>query len=126
MPAFKKNLKILVVDDELLIRRAIELAGKSRGHKVRSVGGAMEALSLWPSFDPDLAFIDILLPQMSGWDLLKKIPEGSKAKTIMISAHDEMSAKDIKNKGADLFIPKPFADIFQLIEKAEQLCQSEK
>ena len=79
------------------------------------------ALSLWSSFDPDLAFIDVLMPKMDGLELLNKIPKDSKAKTIIISAHDELSEEDIKNKGADLFVKKPFNDIFKLIKQAEEL-----
>ena len=114
-------MKILVIDDEILIRRSLQLAGESRGHIVKSTADGMEALSLWSVFNPDLAFIDILMPQMDGLELLKKIPENSKTKTIVISAHDEISEKDIKKMGADLFIKKPFSDIFLLIDQAEKL-----
>lgn len=117
----QKKFKILVVDDELLIRRSLKLAGESRGHIMEEAEDGLSALSLWPSFNPDLAFIDILMPKMDGLELLKKIPKDSKAKTIIISAHDELSEKDIQKKGADLFIKKPFNDIFKLIEQAEEL-----
>ena len=120
----KKILKILVVDDEILIRRSFQLAGESRGHIVQSAENGISALSFWSSFDPDLAFIDILMPHMDGFELLKQIPKESKAKTIMISAHDKMSEKDIKKKGADFFIRKPFNDIFQIIEQAEELVKN--
>ena len=122
----RKSLKILIVDDEVLIRRSLQLAGESRGHIVKSAEDGVSALSLWPSFGPDLAFIDILMPQMDGFGLLKKIPVESKAKTIMISAHDKMSERDIKKRGADLFIKKPFNDIFQIIERAEELAKSDR
>jgi len=117
----KKSFKILVVDDELLIRRSLKLAGKKRGHIVKEAEDGIEALSLWCSFNPDLAFIDILMPNMDGLELLKNIPKDSKTKVIIISAHDKMNEEDIKNKGADLFIRKPFEDVFHLIEKAEKL-----
>ena len=109
------------MDDEPLIRRSLKLAGESRGHIMKEAEDGLSALSLWPSFDPDLAFIDILLPKMDGLTLLKKILKNSKTKTILISAHDKMSEEDIKKSGADLFVKKPFADIFQLIEQAEAL-----
>lgn len=114
-------MKILIVDDEILIRRSLQLAGESRGHVVRSAAHGIEALSLWPVFNPDLAFIDILMPEMDGLELLKKIPKDSKTKTIVISAHDEISGEDIKKMGADLFVKKPFSDIFLLIDQAEKL-----
>ncbi len=115
------GLKILVVDDEALIRRSIQLAGEARGHIVQTARDGWSALSLWADFNPDLAFIDILMPKMDGRELLRKIPESSKAKTVIISAHDEINEKDIQQMGADLFIKKPFSDIFLLIDQAEKL-----
>ena len=121
----KISLKILVADDEPLIRQSLKLAGESQGHIVQAVEDGLQALSVWSSFDPDLAFIDVLMPNVDGLELLEKIPKDSKAKTIIISAHDKMSEKDIKNRGADLFIKKPFSDIFQLIEQAEELIKKQ-
>lgn len=121
----KKTLKILVVDDELLIRRSLKLAGESQGHIIREAGDGVEALSLWPSFNPDLAFIDVLMPNMDGLQLLKQIPKPSRTKIIILSAHDKMNEGDLKKRGADLFIRKPFEDVFHLIEQAEKLIKSE-
>ena len=118
-------MKILIVDDEVLIRRSLQLAGESRGHIVKSTANGKEALSLWPVFNPDLAFIDILMREMDGLQLLKKIPENSKTKTIVISAHDEISEEDMRKMGADLFVKKPFSDIFLLIDQAEKLIKCE-
>lgn len=115
------KLKILAIDDELLIRKSIKLAGESRGHIVQAIGTAKTALSVWSSFEPDLAFIDILMPEMDGWELLENIPKNSKAKIIIISAHDKIKKEDMEKRGADLFVKKPFSDIFQLIEQAEKL-----
>ena len=117
----KKPLKILVVDDELLIRRSLQMAGEKRGHIIQTASNGAIALSLWPSFEPDVAFIDVLMPNMSGFELLKKIPKNSQTKNIIISAHDEMNEEDIKHSGAKLFIQKPFEDIFSLIKQAEKL-----
>ena len=119
-------LKILIVDDELLIRRALSLAGKMRGHIVKEAENGQKALKIWPVFQPDLVFIDILMPEMDGFELLEKIPKDSKTKLIMISAHDEWDEKDIKKRGVDLFIQKPFENIFQVIETAEELFQNQK
>ena len=116
-----RALKILIVDDEPLIRRSLSLAGQSREHITKEAENGQTALELWPVFQPDLAFIDILMPKMNGFELLKKIPETSKTKIIIISAHDDLREKDIKQKGVDLFIQKPFENIFKLIEKAEKL-----
>ena len=115
------SLKILAVDDEFLIRRSIQLAGEAKGHVVKTAENGKKALALWPSFEPDVAFVDILMPLMDGFELLAKIPKNSRTKIILISAHDEMTEKDIQNHPVDLFVRKPFADIFQLINQAEKL-----
>ena len=104
----KQPLKILVVDDEALIRRSLQMVGEERGHIMKLAENGREALSLWASFDPDLAFIDILMPEMDGLELLKKIPKDSKAKTIVISAHDKMNEEDIKKAGSGFICKKTF------------------
>ena len=108
-----------------MIRRSLKLAGESRGHIMEEAEDGLSALSLWPSFDPDLAFIDILLPKMDGLKLLKEISKISKTKIIIISAHDKLNEKDIKKRGAHRFVKKPFPNIFQLIEQAEELISKE-
>ena len=120
------KFKILVADDEFLVRRSLKLAGENRGHTVKEAEDGLSALSLWSSFHPDLAFIDVLMPKMNGLELLKNIPEDSKTKIIIISAHDELSEKDLPGKGADLFVKKPFNDVFKLIEQAEKLIKTNK
>ena len=85
----KRVLKILAVDDEPLIRRAFLLAGTHRGHTVKVVSNGTKALELWPQFDPDLVFLDVFLPDMSGFQVLQGLPQKFKAKCIMISAHED-------------------------------------
>lgn len=117
----RKSLKILIVDDEPLIGRSLKMAGESLGHQIKTVFSAEEALAVWPEFQPDIAFIDILMSGMSGLELLKKIPKNFPVKTILISAHDKLDEEEIKKAGADFFIKKPFDDIFELIRQAEKL-----
>ena len=117
----KKSLKILIVDDEFLIQKALSLASQSRGHEVQVASHGVEGLKLWETFDPDLVFLDVLMPEMDGFTLLKKRPEQSQAKVIMISAHDEIQDQEIKKKEVDLFVKKPFEDIYLLIERGENL-----
>ena len=119
----KKPLKILIVDDELLIGRSLKLAGESLGHQTKAVLSAEEALKVWPLFQPDLVFIDILMPGISGLELLKQAPKNPLAKTILISAHDKLNEEEIKKAGADCFIKKPFDDIFKLIQQVEKLIE---
>lgn len=117
----KLKIKILIAEDEALIRRSLKIAGESRGHIVQTAENGLLALSVWDAFKPDLAIIDVLMPEMDGLELLKQIPKNSSTKIIVISAHDEMSKDSIKHTKADLFIKKPFKNIFKLIQTGEQL-----
>lgn len=117
----EKVLKILVLDDEFLIRRSLQMTAESLGHQVKTAADGKTALSFWSDFNPDLAFVDILMPGMTGFEFLKKIPKDSSAKIILISAHDNLEEKEIKSAGASLFVKKPFDDIFKLMEKAVKL-----
>ena len=116
-----QKLKILVIDDENLIRKALCLASQSRGHDVQFASDGETALKLWLSFHPDLIFLDLLLPDTDGLSLLKKVPEDLKATCVIISAHDQLSTKKVKEAGAELFIQKPFPDIFQMVMELESL-----
>ena len=118
-----KVLKILIVDDEPLIRRAFLLAGTRCGHKVKAVSDGQGAKDIWLSFDPDLVFLDVLLPDMSGFQVLKTLPKKMKAKCIIISAHDDFQEE--RENGIHLFVKKPFDDIFEVIKKGEALIFSE-
>ena len=117
----KMKIKILIVDDEFLIRKALQLGAESRGHIVRIAENATQGLKLWREMDPDLVFLDVLMPDRSGLSVLSDKPKNSKAKVILISAHDDLNERETGKSKADLFIKKPFPDIFQLIEQAESL-----
>lgn len=119
-----RSLKILIVDDETLIRKALTLSAEKRGHKVKSAENGAKGLKTWLDFKPDLIFLDVLMPDMNGFAVLNHIPENLKAKIIMISAHDDLDEKETEKAGVDLFIKKPFPDVFQLIKQAEELVKS--
>ncbi len=120
------SLNILIVDDEVLIQKVFSLAAKSRGHNVKVASDGMEALQMWEKFNPDLVFLDVLMPNVDGFTVLKKKPKNSKAKLIMMSAHDELDDKKIKETKVDLFVKKPFDNIYLLIEQGENLIQKDQ
>lgn len=121
-----ETFKVLVIDDETLIRKSICLVSKGRGHEVLSATDGKTAIKNWLEFHPDLIFLDLLLPDINGLDLLKKIPSNLRATCVIISAHDQLSVEKVKESGADLFIQKPFADIFQTMVDLESLVLSKK
>ena len=120
-----RSLKILIVDDEQLIRKALKLSAERRGHRVKTAEDGAVGLEVWRNFKPDLIFLDVLMPGMDGFAVLQQIPESLKTKVIMISAHDELNREKAEKAGADLFIRKPFSDVFVLMEQAEELVGSD-
>ncbi len=115
-------MKILVVDDENLVRRALMRACQSRGHEVKEAQGGVEGVRIWLEYKPDLVFLDVLMPDLNGPHVIEHVGLSQKTKIVLMSAYtggyDLQKAKEL---GADIFIPKPFEDIFQIVELAEDL-----
>lgn len=115
-------MKLLIIDDESLVRRSLRRAAESRKHLVEEAADGKEGLEKWSTHKPDLVFLDILMPILSGPEVLKQLPRPDKAKVILISAFSgDYDLKMAQNMGADLFVPKPFENIFEIIEQAERL-----
>jgi len=116
----KKN-KVFILDDEYLINRSLQMAFGSMGHETESAFSAEEAFPLWKNFKPDLAIIDILLPGMSGLDFVKQRSKSFVTKIVLISAHDNLDEEKIASVGVDLFVKKPFENVFDFVEKSLEL-----
>lgn len=103
-------MKVLVVDDEQLVRWFLERALKKWGHDVTSVASAKEALSQISSDNFDILFTDLRMPEESGTKLLNSLDEfqREKLKIVVCSAFitPELS-QDFRDKGF-LTLKKPF------------------
>ena len=97
------------------------MAGNHRGHKVKVASNGKRAMELWLRFDPELVFLDVMLPDMSGFQVLKSLPKNQKAKCVMISANDDFQEEINQANGFHLFVQKPFEDIFEILAKGERL-----
>lgn len=117
-------MKVMIVDDEPLVRLSLRRALEKRGHHVEECPDGQAALEAWRSFGPELVFLDVLMPRLSGPDLLKSLPpevRGS-TKVILMSAYaGEYDLAKAKSLGADLFIAKPFDDIFTVVATGEEM-----
>lgn len=103
--------KILAVDDSLLICQQIEKVLKNEGYTVYKSHSAKETLELLEEVDPDLILLDVILPDMEGYELFEKIKEKDKnhAPVIFITSKD--SEQDVIRGfelGACDYIKKPF------------------
>lgn len=113
-------LKVLIVDDEPLIRRSLSRIFADKGHKVVVAEDGLKGLATWREFKPDVVFLDVLMPGLTGPQVISELGSGHKSKVILMSAYAGTEPEKFNVK-YDLFLPKPFEDIFKLIEIAESL-----
>ena len=116
--------KILVVDDEDDILHFLELVLREKGYEVVTASGGHEALTKAQLEAPDLVLLDIMMPQMDGWEVLKLLrvdEETAHIPVAMLSARTE--AKDRVQglqEGAIDYICKPFS-LQELLGKIEAI-----
>jgi two-component system chemotaxis response regulator CheY len=103
-------MKVLVVDDSDMIRRAIRRTLEKDGDEIRTAGDGIEALRVIESFDPDLVTMDISMPNMDGLTCIEGILRvRPKARILVISAlKDKPTAVEAIKRGAQGFLLKPF------------------
>jgi len=104
--------KILVVDDEEVIRKFLRIQLNNWGYEVKEALDGAEALEQLENDDFDLLICDIIMPNKDGWEVLKEVRSNSKTKDMAIIV---LTAKDQDsdmfkgyNMGANYFITKPF------------------
>nr|WP_097677499.1 VanR-ABDEGLN family response regulator transcription factor [Anaerosalibacter sp. Marseille-P3206] len=105
-------IKILVVDDEKEIADLLEFYLKNQGYEVIKANTGKDALRFIDSYNIDLAILDIMLPDIDGFTILKKIRESYFYPVIMLTAKVEDIDKVMGlTIGADDYITKPFNPI---------------
>lgn len=104
------NEKILVVDDEVSIRKILETRLSLLGYKVFLASNGKEALSALAKYKPDLIILDVMLPKIDGFDVCHEIRKDQRTPIIMLTALSDISNRVLGlNLGADDYIVKPFS-----------------
>ncbi len=102
--------KILIADDEAGIRTLIAKYALYGGHSVIEAGDGMEAVILCRSENPDIAIVDIMMPELDGFSACREIRKFSDIPIIMLSArgeeYDKINGFEI---GVDDYVVKPFS-----------------
>ena len=102
-------MKILVVDDEVLLVKGIRFNLQNEGYDVITGSDGLEALHLVQSEKPDLVILDVMMPNMDGMTACGKIREFSDVPIILLTAKtDDMDKLMGFDHGADDYITKPF------------------
>ena len=106
--------KILVIEDEEMTARLITYRLKSLGHEVQHEKDGVKGLNAIKEFNPDLVVLDIMLPGLSGFEILQKLEDDEdfdvdKIKVLILSS--KKRSEDVSrgfNLGAMEYVPKPF------------------
>lgn len=102
--------KILVVEDERKIARFLELELKHEGYEVETAGDGRTGLERALEGKPDLLVLDLMLPELSGIEVCRRLRHESDVPIIMLTAKDDVSDKVMGlDIGADDYMTKPFA-----------------
>jgi two-component system alkaline phosphatase synthesis response regulator PhoP len=120
MGAFMKE-KIMVIEDEQKIADAIVYALKREGYTVEVVYRGDEAVNKMQEFNPDAIILDVMLPGMDGYEILKKLKDTDYIGVIMLTAKEDIVNKILGLElGADDYMTKPF-DMRELLARLKSL-----
>lgn len=105
------GFKILVVDDEPDIVQVVSNRLTREGFEVATAADGEEAMAKFPAFDPDLVLLDLIMPKLNGFEVLKQIREKYKDRwrpVIIISAKTELDTlRKSYDMEADHYLSKP-------------------
>ena len=125
-----KSQKILVVDDEKDLREALGEAFRLDGYTVFEAADGKEAVEVALREKPDIIFLDILMPVMSGHEALNEIrkdPWGRTVKVVFLSAmEDARNITTAFEQGGEEYLIKTNWSLDELIKKAEAYLQGYK
>ena len=109
----RPKMRVLVVEDDADLREMLEHYLRSWGHEVRLVESAAQGLALWREFEPHLILLDISLPDLSGFEICRRIRKETARRqpivVILSGRSDENDRVAGFEAGADDYLVKPFS-----------------
>jgi excisionase family DNA binding protein len=115
---------VLVVDDDPSVRQVVRANLEAEGYAVREAGSADEGLAALEEEPPDLLLLDVMMPEVDGWEMLRRVQErfgvGAVPVLVFSGTVEERAVADAAARGARGFLGKPF-DLQQLIDQAKQI-----
>ena len=102
-------MKVLVVDDEKLMVKAIKLSLEQEGYQVEIAGDGAEGLRVFKRVHPDLVLLDLMMPVMDGTQMMRELRSFSQVPVVVITARaDTFDKVSLLELGADDYVTKPF------------------
>ena len=113
---------VLIVDDDAGTRAHVRANLEAEGFDVLEAASGPEGLAALEEESPDLILLDVMMPQMDGWEMLRRVQErhGGAVPVVMFSGQVENVEGEAAERGASGFIGKPF-DPQELIDRAKQI-----
>jgi DNA-binding response OmpR family regulator len=100
---------ILIADDEANIRELARMYLEKEGYQVQTVNDGAQAIHQIKNEPPSLLILDLMMPEMDGWEVCRRIRAGSNLPILMLTARDEDIDKIVGlEMGADDYLTKPF------------------
>lgn len=104
-----ENKKILIIEDEAPIADLLSYGIKKEGYETKAAYDGETAFSIIESFKPDLILLDLMLPDISGFEICKRVTQSHNIPIIMLTAKSDITDKLLGLEfGADDYITKPF------------------
>lgn len=102
--------KVLIIEDEMKIARTVRLYLEQSNYQVAVVTDGQQALAAFRHEEPDIVLLDLMLPNVDGWEICRQIRRESGVPIIMLTARSEEADKLMGLElGADDYITKPFS-----------------
>ena len=124
-----QGLKVMLIDDSRTIRRSAETMLSREGCEVITANDGFEALSLIHKHEPDLIFVDIMMPRLDGYQtcaIIKNNARFQKVPVIMLTSKDGLFDKARgRIVGSDQYLTKPFTRDELLAALRDQIGHSE-
>ena len=123
MTATNTLKRVLVVDDEPAIRDSLKLLLRSN-FEVNTASDGQEALDVVEQFNPDLILLDVMMPKVSGFDvldILRNTPETANVRVVMLTALSQESDKQrALDLGVDDYLVKSQVVIADVVDRVKQ------
>jgi excisionase family DNA binding protein len=118
---------VLIVDDDPRIREFVRVNLEMDGFAVREAGSANEGLAALEAEPPDLILLDVMMPQVDGWEMLQRVRERHGVDSIQVIMFSGQVSEDAMDQaeagGAQAFVGKPF-NPQELVTRAKDLLRS--
>jgi len=123
-PESRSGPVVLIVDDDERLREYVRVNLEMEGYTIHEAASADEGMRVLDELRPDLVLLDVMMPSVDGWEMLRLMHErhgvGSIPVVMFSGKVDDETLADAESRGAQAFIGKPF-NPQQLIESTKQL-----